>query len=173
MIICLGEGVEEAHKFFAQSNWEVNINGQDHSLSISKLEVNQHNIQVWEREFTYNIFKWQAINQKDYRAYQQLEGLSDRYRFLDEKLVKNIVAFGLGIGWKTEIPIKAKVVHLRNEKWIRYKGQQVLSFDLTFKCNVALPEYIGLGKGVSKGLGVLRYPSNQSSAKRGKKYSYA
>ena len=173
MIICLGEGVEEAHKFFAQSNWEVDINGQQHQLSISKLDVHQHNIQVWEREFTYNLFKWQALNQKDFRYYQQLEALSDRYQFLDDKLVKNIVAFGMGIGWTTDTPIKAKVVKMRNEKYVRYKGQRVLSFDLTFKCNVALPEYIGLGKGVSKGFGVVRYIDNQSSTKQRKKYNHA
>ena len=36
------------------------------------------------------------------------------------------------------------------------KDIQVAVLDVGFKCNVALPDWIGLGKGVSKGFGVLK-----------------
>ncbi|MCB0573045.1 MAG: hypothetical protein KDC61_00560, partial [Saprospiraceae bacterium] len=44
----------------------------------------------------------------------------------------------------------------KDERWIGYKGVKVLAFSLEFSCNVALPDYIGLGKGCSSGWGVLK-----------------
>jgi len=42
------------------------------------------------------------------------------------------------------------------EKPITFKGGRRQCFDIRFKTNVFLPEYIGLGKGTSKGFGVVR-----------------
>jgi len=58
MLMCLGDCVEEAHKFFSKSDWTVSLNGRIQKLSISNLNVNQYNIRTWENEFYYNIYRW-------------------------------------------------------------------------------------------------------------------
>ena len=45
---------------------------------------------------------------------------------------------------------------------MEYKGIKVLGFTLDFEANLTLPSGIGLGKGVSTGLGVVRRVRNQN-----------
>ncbi len=52
-------------------------------------------------------------------------------------------------------PVTVKVVDILQTRVIPFKGIKMLAFDITFKCNVSLPNYIGLGKGVSLGFGML------------------
>jgi len=156
MMMCLGECVEEAHKFFSKSDWTVNLNGRLQTLSISDLQVKQYNIRTWDQEFYYNIFRWQALNSDNWREYQQLEGIVEQTQLLENILAGHIKAFVQGIGWDITETITPKILHIKNEKWISYKKVKVKCFDLSFKTNVFLPEFIGLGKGVAKGLGVVR-----------------
>lgn len=156
MLMCLGDCVEEAHKFFAKPDWTVSLNGRIQQLSISNLKVNQYNIRAWEQDFYYNIYRWQALNSDNWRAYQKLEGIVEQTQFLENILAGHIKAFVQGIGWHTTEEIHPKILHIKNEKWISYKKVKVKCFDLSFKTTVFLPEFIGLGKGVAKGLGVVR-----------------
>ncbi|MEM6318139.1 MAG: CRISPR-associated endonuclease Cas6 [Bacteroidota bacterium] len=156
MLMCLGECVEEAHKFFSKPDWTINLNGRVQKLSISNLNVNQYTIQTWENEFYYNIYRWQALNSENWRAYQKLEGIVAQTQFLENILAGHIKAFVQGIGLDLTETIQPKILQIKNEKWISYKKVKVKCFDLSFKTNVFLPEYIGLGKGVAKGLGVVR-----------------
>ncbi|MFW5721489.1 MAG: CRISPR-associated endonuclease Cas6 [Bacteroidota bacterium] len=45
---------------------------------------------------------------------------------------------------------------MANEKVITYKDVKHQTFDVSFKTNIFLPEYIGLGKGVSIGFGTVK-----------------
>ena len=38
----------------------------------------------------------------------------------------------------------------------KFKDVKMTAYDLRFTCNVSLPNYIGLGKGVSHGFGTIR-----------------
>jgi hypothetical protein len=49
--------------------------------------------------------------------------------------------------------LKLHIQDILNERVVRYKGVELTSFDLTFNVNFFLPDYIGLGKGVSIGFG--------------------
>jgi len=55
----------------------------------------------------------------------------------------------------------AKITQLDEPRTQYYKGVRLLSFDAEFKTNVSLPDYIGLGKGVSLGMGTITNMNNQ------------
>ncbi|MBK7522793.1 MAG: hypothetical protein IPI53_01070 [Saprospiraceae bacterium] len=39
---------------------------------------------------------------------------------------------------------------------MEYKGVFHLTFSLNFTCNLSIPNYVGLGKGVSVGFGIVK-----------------
>ena len=156
MLLCLEEGIEEAHQLFSQPDWSVNIKGTTHDLRIARIDVNQYTLNTWERPFGYRVHKWQAFNEDRFREWQSLEGIAEQYLYLEEKLAVQIESFGKGVGWLPEMPIKVKITSAFKTEWLDYKQVKVLAFSLDFKANVSLPDFIGLGKGASRGLGVVR-----------------
>lgn len=157
MLLCLGDCVDEAHKFFSQPNWDVSMNGNKRPLAIANLDINQYNLQVWETDFNYNVFNWLALNTENYLEYRELDALTDKLLFIENLLNQHVVALYRSLNVELEQKAVAKITELRREKWLEYKkGYKLLGFDLSFRANVFIPEYLGIGKGVSKGFGVVR-----------------
>ena len=48
MLLCLEQGIEEAHHLFSQPEWSLNIKGQQHDLRIANLHVNQYTLNTWD-----------------------------------------------------------------------------------------------------------------------------
>jgi hypothetical protein len=155
-LLCLGEGVDEIHKFFGLRNWDVTINGEKHHLKIHRLDMNNLTINVWEKQFRYSIQNWLALNGDNYRRYQSINSLTERVQLLERLLTGNILSFAKGIEWQVERPVKVQLQEVKSEKIIRYKGVPLLAFDVLFRCNVFLPNYLGLGKSASHGFGIVR-----------------
>ncbi len=161
MLMCLGNCVDEAHKFFSQPDWDIEMRGSKRKLTIANLDVKQYNLQVWEDEFQYNLFNWLALNTDNYLKYRAMDSLAEKLTFLEHLLNQHVVALYKSLGISLDFKANAKITEYRREKWIEYKrGNKLLGFDLGFKANVFLPEYIGIGKGVSKGFGVVRVQHN-------------
>jgi hypothetical protein len=156
MLFCLEDGIEEAHQLFSQPEWSVNIKGTHHDLRIAKLNVHQYTVNTWDTPFSYRIHKWQAFNADAYHDYQQKESLVERFSFLEQRLATHIGSFGTGIGWDNDRPIEVKITNFCKPEWLDYKRIKVLTFTMDFKTNVSLPDFIGLGKGASRGLGVVK-----------------
>ena len=157
MILCLEHGIEEAHHLFSQPDWTVNIKGEQHNLKIAHLHVNQYTLNTWQRPFHYRLHKWQAMNVENYQKYQTLRGIIEKTSFLENLLRNQITSFANGVDWDLSDDFSVKLLSLPREEWLQYKHRQrILVFTLDFECCLSLPEFIGLGKGASRGLGVVR-----------------
>ena len=156
MLLCLEQGIEEAHHLFSQPEWSLNIKGKQHDLRIAHLHVNQYTLNTWDTQFRYRLHKWQPFNVERYRDYQQIEGIAAQYTFLEERLHNQITSFATGVGWHIEQDVKATITDMVKTEWVEYKNLKVLTFTLDFKTNVSLPDFVGLGKGVSRGFGVVK-----------------
>lgn len=156
MLVCLDHGIEEAHHFFSKPDWTIHIGDRSLPLRIARLQVHQHTLHAWQQLFTYRVHKWQAFNTDSYKEWKTLERLSEKYEYLEKKLAANLLAFAGGIGWQIEEHFEVRLTALQKEEWIEYKGIKVLCFTLDFKTNLSLPDFIGVGKGASLGMGVVR-----------------
>ena len=164
-LLCLGEGVDEIHKFFGLRNWDVVIQGEKHILKIHRLDLNNITVNVWEKRFNYSIQNWLALNAENYRRYQVLDNYPEKIQMLERTLTGNILSFAKGIEWRIDKPVQVQIQELKGEKVIRYKGIPLFAFDLNFNCNISLPNYLGLGKSASHGFGIIRQfrePGNQN-----------
>lgn len=162
-IQCIDSAVDEIHHFFENKDWTLNINGNDFPVLINRLNMFQFTLQVWDSMFQYRIRNWVALNTKNYPIYKALDSLTERTTMLESLLKANILSMAKGIDWTIDKEIKVSITEMEPPRLVRLKDQQVMAFNVLFKTNVSLPDYIGLGKSVSIGYGmVARFSDNKS-----------
>lgn len=156
MIVCLNEGTEAIGNLFAKENFFFNIDGKEMKMVVDKISANQPIVQIWDTMFTYQISNWLALNKENYAKWLLLEGIAEQAQFLEKILIGNILSFCKGVDIRLEEMLKCKVLETTSTRIIHYKQTPLMSFYITFKSNISLPDYIGLGKGASTGFGVVR-----------------
>lgn len=159
-IVCLSNGVEEIHKLFGQSNWIINLLEEYVELKVDRLDLKTTTLTVWDKDIRYSLYRWQALNEKNYQQYNSLTSLTEKIQMLERILTGNILSFAKGIGWHIEQQVRVTITDIPLERLNKMKDIQVAAIDVRFICNVGLPDWIGLGKGVSKGFGVVRMNKN-------------
>jgi len=81
--------------------------------------------------------------------------------FLNAILIGNLLSMAKGLGVVIEHRLN---VHSHLEKVeTHYKGVEMTGFTGSFRVNMQIPEYIGIGKGVSQGFGVIRRAVSRKS----------
>jgi hypothetical protein len=85
--------------------------------------------------------------------------------FLEELLIDNILSFGKETGVRFEQTVICSVTDMDVKEPMKNTGIHFESFDLRFKTNVSLPNYIGLGKGVDHGFGTITRMNNNEKNK--------
>lgn len=154
-IVCLEEGTEAIGELFSTGDFCFRIGERMVRMEIESIRPRQIVVQPWESSFTYRLRRWLPFNEDNYRIYQRLEGLAERYDFLERKLIGNILSFAKGLGIYFETRLACKILEVEDPYWIAYKGVRMMAFNVRFKTNVSLPDNIGLGKGVSLGNGTI------------------
>lgn len=160
MLLCLGDGVEEAQHFFSRPDWSLRIGEKDHTMRIAHLRAQQHHLTLSETPITWRIHKWKAFNPENYEHFRTLRGISEQFAFLEKVLSAHLIAFAEGVGWRIPGHFDVKITDLLKQEWADSKDAKVLAFTLDFSSSLTLPDYIGLGKGASMGWGVLRRQRN-------------
>lgn len=154
-IVCLEEGTEAIGLLFSKENKNVQICQRKIELKVDNLTAKQVNVNIWDAMFTYHIRKWLPLNQENYRKYETLDSIVERYAFLERLLTGNILSFAKSMGVYFDKQVECKITSADEPRLLRYKGVKMMAFDAEFKSNVSLPDYIGLGKGVSLGFGMV------------------
>lgn len=154
-IFCIDDGVEELHKLFGQNDWEIDLQGERILLTVDSLNLGNYELQVLNHKRWYRIENWIGLNAKNYNSYQKLSALKEQASFLERILIGNILSLAKGVEWHIDKQIELDITNILQTKTTRWKGVPLLRFDLEVQCNIALPDYIGLGKGVSHGHGLV------------------
>ncbi len=84
-----------------------------------------------------------------------LEGVAEKIVFLEKILTANILSFAKGIDITINKNIECKIINIQEPYLITYKNTKLMAFNLEFKTNVYLPNFIGLGKSSSVGNGIV------------------
>lgn len=97
---------------------------------------------------------WLALNQKNYPKFKMLKDWREKKIMLNNILIGNIISMSKGFSFDIEKDIYA---HSKiKEIEIRYKDNIVVGFIGEFRTNFKVPDFFGLGKGVSHGFGVIK-----------------
>ncbi len=102
------------------------------------------------------ISPWIGLNQKNYDRWIRTGSEEKRRDILESALVGNMLSFSKGIGYWLEPEQKIEARIDLQEVNVRLKGIDMKGFTGNFTANYLLPEYVGLGKSVSRGFGGVR-----------------
>ena len=152
---CIAQGVDEASEFFKKNERKFVISGKQIHLKVDTFQLRNAFYDVTNTMYSYEIHKWQPLNQENFKKYNALSDAQSKISFLQSILVGNILSMGKSIDWKIESKIELSIVEVLDQKTIKFKKTQIMTFDLIIHSNVLLPVQIGLGKGVSHGFGVI------------------
>lgn len=150
-------GINEAVNIVAKIGlFEDELIIRDVSYDINKKEINKENFEFGctddyiEYEF---VTPWIAINQKNRAEYQYGNEIK-KEEILKKVLIGNIISMSKGLGYTVS---KQLICWINvEEKRVKLKGITHVGFVGKFKVNFKIPDYLGLGKSVSRGFGTIK-----------------
>lgn len=154
-IICIGEGTESIGGYFSSDSRQATVDGDRTTLEIETVKAKKTIVQAWDGNFTYSVRKYLPLSRLNYVAYQMITGENERRAFLEEIVRANISLFTKFIDIHIDREIVCYITELAEKAKVKYKNHTFASFDLKFRTNISLPDYIGLGIGVSHGFGMI------------------
>jgi hypothetical protein len=155
-LVCIDHGVDEVQHFFMNRDLTLQIGDRMVKFAVHRVFVDEFRMKVWEHTFQYRMRNWLPFNQENYREFLNLKDEGARIELLERILIGNILSFAKGIKWRIQEKIQCNISSIEQSRVLPFKDQRFSAFDLNFHCNIFLPDDLGLGKGVSKGYGILR-----------------
>lgn len=155
MLVALADGAQLLPQLFLQIR-ELNIKGKVYPVHQKQIEAT-----TWEPVFKNELLRyqfktnWMALNQANHKRYQN-SSRRERQELLNRTLVGNMLSMLKGIGVFVDEKIEAQV-SITNEREAKFKNNRMLSFTGSFRTNLQLPNFIGLGKQVARGFGSIQY----------------
>lgn len=156
VLVCVNIPKENTQLLFTHPHISLVLKEKTLQLSLQQIKLVEHLLGFGKIQ-SYHINNWIALNEHNYKKYQELENELSKIELLESILKGNIISFAKGIGWEVDQTLQLRIDEIKKIKLVPYKGQRLTAFDLHFRTNAQLPEYIGLGKGVSLGFGVIKY----------------
>ena len=127
------------------------------------IPVFEKNLKIEEVEFGYSdeifmyefISPWIGLNQKNFKKYNEA-GREEKNEMLKRVMTGNILSMAKYLDCWLSKDQKIKIDHKLKEIKVNLKGKSMTAFNGIFKTNFCLPDYLGLGKSVSRGFGAVR-----------------
>ncbi len=160
-IVATGEGIDQLTELFTSGNFDLTVGDRSMTLQVDQVQPLQYQLQVWDQMWPYRVLRWLPLNSEHYRQYQALDSLPERIAMLQDIMRGNILAMGKGLGVHFDRQVVVRLTGLDQPRLVRVKGTQVMSFNAQMRCNVNIPQYLGLGKHTSLGYGVVIAPEEQ------------
>ena len=154
-IVAINEGISVVEPVMEIGELSVNIGKRPMRLKLDSVWGNQFEVGITEQKYKYSLVNWISFNEENYATYKKTDSIIERLNLVTSILKSNILSFATGIGVFFEEQVELSISDISAPKNVAYKGTTLITFDVTFTCNVCLPEYIGLGKAVSRGYGML------------------
>lgn len=157
MILGLVEGVDVLQSIYNQYD-QIVLAGRTYQIFSKEISLKVEDFGISSENMKYEfITPWFALNGENYQRYKNYN-YSERTDQLKSILIRNIMA----IAKTFQYFVDSKIIVNTNlkETPIKFKGKDVIGFLGTFQVNFNLPNYIGLGKSVSRGFGTIKKLSN-------------
>lgn len=154
-VFCIGEGVETIGQFLSLQDFTVFLGNRQIKLEVEAILPKRSLVQIWDSTFKYRVRRWLPLNSENYKKYLSLDECSARIEFLERMLVGNLLSFAKGMNINVEKELVCKILAIEEPCLVTAKGVKMMAFDVEFKTNLSLPDYMGIGKHVSLGFGTV------------------
>lgn len=150
-------GINDAGRIVKHISQNLEFFDLDKRYNIERVIINQKEYDIkpssQERHYKF-ISPWLGLNQNNYQRYIDSDSWKEKKELLNKILVGNILSMSKGLGIVVNKRLYAKT-HLI-EKPVEYKSIIMKGFMGEFKVHYDIPDYFGLGKGVSQGFGCVK-----------------
>lgn len=99
------------------------------------------------------ITPWLALNENNYKRYLTSNQI-EREELLRKSLIGNILSMCKGLGYTVKQDLKCWLNVYECE--VKFKNVLMIGFKGEFKINFNIPNYLGIGKSVSRGFGTVK-----------------
>ncbi len=153
-LVGINEGVDVLREIFDEFE-TVTLNGNRYEITERHMSIKK---QAFGLSPVINYYEfvtpWIALNSKNYDRYRGAQDDEQRVAYLRRYLIGNLLSMSKSMGYMVPGEIKCDVdlVKVNSE----YKGKSFVSFKGRFLVNFEIPDYLGIGKAVSKGYGTVR-----------------
>ena len=134
----------------------IKIDGVDIPIHEKNLLISKTVAGYSEKPIAYRFGSpWIGLNQRNYAEYAKTVSLGEKRSVLNRALVGNILSLakGLGVWLNKNETIRADTA--LSEKPVKLKDNAMMGFTGEFEVNFHIPEYLGIGKSVSRGFGTV------------------
>ncbi len=152
MIIGVNEGAEAIVNIGIKDD-ELILEGKEYEIYEKKIVKSSLDFGCSDEYISYKfITPWIALNQNNVKAYKNGKEM-EREELLKKILIGNIISMSKGLDYNVVDKINCWID--LTEKKVMLKGISHIGFLGEFKVNYNIPDYLGIGKAVSKGFGTV------------------
>lgn len=127
------------------------------------IPIFENNFKIENVNFGYSsemvIYKfnspWISLNSENYKKYIK-SNANEKDLILKKILIGNILSMSKCLNHWLEKDQKIKVNYDIKEKEVFLKGKSMIGFEGIFKTNFLIPDYLGIGKSISRGFGSVK-----------------
>ena len=167
-IVCVEDAVDLIGQFLTEVNGVLTIGERQITCQTSRIQPARILVQTWEDTFKYHISRWLPLNSKNYQAYQNIDGMVERITFLENILKANLLSMLKGLSIHLEKELILKISELSEPYLLTNKGVKMMAFNAEFKCNLSIPNNLGIGKNASIGCGTVHQLRKEHTEKETK-----
>jgi hypothetical protein len=153
-VIGINEGAEVLKQIYDEYQ-EIRLGENTYQIVERGISLKDEEFGISNKIHSYEfVTPWLALNQENYRKFYTLKGKPERDEFIRKILIGNIISMSKSLGYEVPGQIKCDAnVHFRKD---RLKDVSVMAFTGKFYANFIIPDYLGIGKSVSRGFGAVR-----------------
>lgn len=164
-IVCIGDGTREVESFFTGGDIHLSIGDRKEVFGVENAWAREWILQTWSGQFTYSLHKWLPFNSTNYQKHSYLEGIVEQTQMLESILIGNLLSMSKGLDCFFDNQVSCKITSIYNSRLYTHKDIKFQGYDLVFKTNIYLPDYIGIGKGASMGFGIIKHINDNNKGK--------
>jgi hypothetical protein len=153
-VIGINEGAEVLKQIYDEYN-EIRLGENIYNIVERGISIKDEEFGLSDKIHSYEfVTPWLALNQKNYQKFYTLRGKPERDEFLRRILIGNIISMSKSLRYDVPGQIKCDArVRFRKD---RLKDVSVMAFNGGFHANFTIPDYLGIGKSVSRGFGAVK-----------------
>lgn len=154
-IVCVEDGADIIGQFLTEADGRLTIGERQIICNTGKIQPARILVQTWQEMFNYHVSRWLPLNSQNYQHYKDIEGVVEKVSFLENILKANLLSMLKGLDIHLEKELILKITEISDSYLIYNKGVKMMAFNADFKCNLSIPNNIGIGKNASIGCGIV------------------
>ncbi|MDE5877741.1 MAG: hypothetical protein K2H47_09650 [Muribaculaceae bacterium] len=157
-VVGINEGAEALLQMFSGGGCILCQFGyKEVTLHVASVEESNYEMALTKDFHKYRIDDWLPLNSRNYEQFSNADGLISQIALLEKILTGNILSTAKGLGVYFDSRVICRIDSLDYDGPTMYKGVELMNFTASFRTNVILPQWIGLGKSSSLNHGTITY----------------